>query len=117
MRFVLTPRYFFVGHDLAGREHEDAGAAGFRQQCGIARIERLDARERIQVRAIADIQPVLIDGGCQLHGLEELCRGTGEHREPVRGRLDLCLEELLDPLAVAIERLAFRRAGLEGAGP
>jgi len=73
----------------------------------VPRILRLQPRERIEVRLIADVQPVLFEGSPGLDRLEELSRRAGEDRDPVGRRLEFGLQVLGNPLEVAIETLAL----------
>ena len=74
-------------------------------------MQRFDAGKRIQVRLVADRQPVLLDWSRHLHGLEQLAGAAGEHRDAVGGRIQLVLEKARDPFQILVERFTFRRPG------
>ena len=60
-----------IVHDFAGGDHEDACRIRVRHHRGISRKQRFDPRQGVEVRAVADVQPMLVDWSRELDFFEE----------------------------------------------
>jgi hypothetical protein len=77
---------------------------------GVARILRRYPREWIEVRLIADVQPVLVERRVDLYGREQLGRVTGEDGDAIGGRLQAVLQVRRNPLHISFQHLALGAA-------
>ena len=78
----------------------------------------MQARERVQVGLVVDVQPVLLDRRVELVRLEEaICAGAREDRHAVGRRLQLVGKVALDPLDIGAEAGVFGRVRPIGAQP
>src|SRR5947209_7334466 len=100
---------------LAATEDEQARAVRVGDEHGVARVLIHQARERVEVRLVVNVEAVILDRRGELDGLEEIIRArAGEDRRAVRLWPKLFRQVFVDALGVAVEALArgaVRRVG------
>ncbi len=95
--------------DCIEAEHVDLRVIRIEHHRGVARVLIDQPHQRVEVRHLPGEEPVPLDRGVELHGVEEPDAGAGEDRQPVGRRSHLVAQVLLDARGVAIDAFALRR--------